>query len=54
MGYFQPVPTGLMMRHPSICEPILPIPIHLCDNLEGFVTLSCRNLEVSLSSLLLF
>jgi hypothetical protein len=32
----------------------LPFRVRLCDNLEGLVTFSCRNLEVFLSSLLLF
>jgi hypothetical protein len=32
----------------------LPFGIRLCDNREGLVTFSCRNLEVFLSSSLLF
>jgi hypothetical protein len=37
-----------------IGEPPLPFPVRLCDNLEGFVTLSCRNLEAFLFCSLLF
>jgi hypothetical protein len=38
----------------TIREPPLPFPVRLCDNLEGFVTQSCRNLEVFLFCSLLF
>jgi hypothetical protein len=31
-----------------MAKPPLPFPFRLCDNLKGFVTLSCRNLEASL------
>jgi hypothetical protein len=41
------MPTVLRLSD-VIAEPPLPFPVRLCDNLKGFVTLSCRNLEASL------
>jgi hypothetical protein len=39
---------------PASFRAAIAVPGWLCDNLEGFVTFSCRHSEVFLSSSLLF
>src|ERR1700761_8759937 len=47
--------TAASVGRPSLRgEPAVPVPGRLCDNLEEFVTLSCRNLEAFLFCSLLF